>query len=142
MPSLDFLFRHSGIVGLYCSADVAYNGYMEHEHGGESHHVALTIAHSIIYQGIASILIPYVVIHNSVHISEKRLFKSMSNTALRHWGPSLVALCIIPFLPIVDEPVEQAVDWLFDHRCPHSRYNDGCPVAKVRRHTSGDEGHG
>ena len=60
------------------------------------------------------------VIHNTVHLSEKYVFQTMSNVAVRRWGPSAVALSIIPGLPLADGPIESAIDYLFEHRvrCP------------------------
>ena len=53
-----------GLAGVYILGDIAYNGYTElHE---DAACVWLTVAHSTVYQGLASLLIPYVVIHNAV----------------------------------------------------------------------------
>ena len=90
-----------------------------------SKRVGLTVAHATVYQGLASLLIPYLVIHNAVHHSESKIFSRATSPFFRSWGPSIVALAIIPFLPLVDGPVESAVDWAFDHAMPHRREQEG-----------------
>merc|ERR1712232_91301 len=94
---------------------------MGYEVSGDASKVKMTVAHATVFQGLASLLIPFVVIHNAVHASEKHLFRASASAFARAWGPSMVALVIIPFLPMVDEPVEAAVDYLFDHVMPHRR---------------------
>ena len=66
--------------------------------------------------GIASLALPFLVIHNAVHLSKKHVFRTATHAAARRWGPSAVALAIIPLLPLADDPIEKAVDSLFDHR--------------------------
>lgn len=112
------------LAGLYCFADVGYNGYAEYgKSKGDMNKVGMTVAHSAVFQGVASLFLPYIIIHNAVHQSNHRLFKASSSAFLRNWGSSGVALCIIPFLPMVDGPVEMVVDWLFDHMVPHTANN-------------------
>ncbi|EGW34151.1 uncharacterized protein SPAPADRAFT_49219 [Spathaspora passalidarum NRRL Y-27907] len=66
-----------------------------------------------VFQGIASMAIPALTIHNIVHYSDS-LFKKSGITVLQKYGAVLIGLGTIPILPrVIDEPVEQAVDWLF-----------------------------
>ena len=113
-----------GLAGVYMVGDVAWNGYLEKDKpGANSQKVALTIAHSALFQFLASLALPFVVIHSTVKFSDKHLFSTLRNSFVRRWGPSAVALAIIPALPLVDEPIERMIDMLFDNRvrCP------GCP---------------
>lgn len=106
-----------GIAGMYMIGDIAYAGYAESQKPGTtSSHIGKTVAHSTVFQGLASLSLPFLVIHNAVHLSEKHIFKTMQNAFLKRWGPSAVALAIIPALPIADEPIEKFIDWVFDHR--------------------------
>ncbi|KAI5968245.1 hypothetical protein CANMA_002461 [Candida margitis] len=67
-----------------------------------------------IFQSIASMGLPAFTIHSAVRYSSY-LFKNSGNKALKTYGPVAVGLGIVPLLPYVfDEPVEHAVDWVFD----------------------------
>ncbi|ABN64991.2 predicted protein [Scheffersomyces stipitis CBS 6054] len=67
-----------------------------------------------IFQSIASMGLPAFTIHSAVRYSSI-LFKNTSISALRTYGPVAIGLGIVPVLPyIFDEPVEKAVDWVFD----------------------------
>lgn len=108
--------------------DVAVNGYMEHQvylkeraEGKEAsiHAVGLTIVHSAVFQCVASLLLPYLIIHNAVHVAHSKVFSNMASPLMRRLGPSAVGLCIVPLLPLVDKPVEDVIDYIFDHMVPH-----------------------
>jgi len=110
----------------YCCGDVLHNGYVENQKNpGEMGKVALTMVHSAVFQVLASLLAPYLIIHTAVGKSNSLYFKTSkcSSGFLRTWGASIVALSIIPFLPMVDEPIEEGVDWMFDHVVPHKQNN-------------------
>ncbi|CUM62886.1 uncharacterized protein PRCAT00000445001 [Priceomyces carsonii] len=67
-----------------------------------------------VFQSIASMGLPAFTIHSSVRYSSY-FFKNAKSRALKSYGPVGVGLCIVPLLPLVfDEPVEHAIDWLFD----------------------------
>jgi hypothetical protein len=71
------------------------------------------------FQAIASLALPAIVIHQSVHVS-KKLFTKWGRFV--KWGPSVVGLSLIPFFPIcLDEPVEHAVEWAFHHYGPWTK---------------------
>lgn len=66
-----------------------------------------------IFQSIASMGLPAFTIHSAVRYSSV-LFKN-SAKSLKTYGPVGVGLGIVPLLPyIFDEPVETAVDWVFE----------------------------
>jgi len=55
-----------------------------------------------------------VVIHSVVDFSKKRLVGGR----FAKLGPTLAGLACIPLLPVVDEPVERAVEFAFDELWP------------------------
>ncbi|KAL2760095.1 hypothetical protein ACRALDRAFT_2038804 [Sodiomyces alcalophilus JCM 7366] len=66
-----------------------------------------------IFQTFASMGLPALTIHSTVKYSG-RAMKNMKNTKLRTWGPIGLGLAVVPVLPFLfDEPVENAVEWLF-----------------------------
>lgn len=66
-----------------------------------------------IFQSVASMGLPAFTIHSMVRYSGRAL-KNVKNTAIRTWGPIGLGLSVVPFLPrLFDEPVENAVEWVF-----------------------------
>lgn len=123
----------------YVASDVALNGYYEHHRGSPPALVAKTVAHSGLFQIAASLAVPFLAIHTSVKLSKEHIFVPLTKTEswkqkygkssgkmLRRWGPSAIGLSLIPFLPLVDEPIEKTVDWIFGgHIAPHKRDKGG-----------------
>ncbi|KAK6204582.1 mitochondrial 18kDa protein [Scheffersomyces amazonensis] len=67
-----------------------------------------------IFQSLASMGLPAFTIHSAVRYSSI-LFKNSGIKSLRTYGPVAIGLGIVPVLPyIFDEPVEHAVDWIFE----------------------------
>ena len=46
----------------------------------------------------------------------RQLVPSKALRGMHSWGPAAVAVSIIPFLPLVDPPVEWFLDWAFNHK--------------------------
>lgn len=68
------------------------------------------------FQAVASVIGPFLIIHTSVDMT-KRLCTRMGR--FQKWGPTLVGLSIIPFLPVcLDHPVEQGLEWAFKRYGP------------------------
>ncbi|KAF7547959.1 hypothetical protein G7Z17_g7367 [Cylindrodendrum hubeiense] len=66
-----------------------------------------------IFQSLASMGLPAFTIHSVVRYSG-RAMKDMKNKTIRTWGPIGLGLAVVPFLPAMfDEPVENAVEWVF-----------------------------
>jgi len=108
----------------YCAADIAFEAHkLKKNNYVNDHGEKITMAHGLAerttFQAIASLAGPAFIIHQSVHLS-KRLFQKIGRFA--KWGPSIVGLSVIPFLPIVlDEPVEHGVhlfyrDYVFNNK--------------------------
>lgn len=67
-----------------------------------------------VFQSIASMGLPAFTIHSTVRYSGQAL-KNVKNVKLRTYGPVALGLAVVPALPFVfDEPVEEAVDWVFE----------------------------
>jgi fission process protein 1 len=57
--------------------------------------------------------LPAFTIHSVVRYSGRAL-KNAKNAAIRTWAPIGLGLAVVPFLPrLFDEPVENAVEWVF-----------------------------
>lgn len=67
-----------------------------------------------IFQSVASMGLPAFTIHSIVRYSGRAL-KDVKNVKIRTWGPIGLGLAAVPALPFMfDEPVEHAVDWVFN----------------------------
>jgi mitochondrial fission process protein 1 len=119
------------VAFAYCIADVGWETYKTYEcnsnpqspyHQGEDgeKYSKMTVTQCFVersaFQALASLAIPAVVIHQSVHIS-KNIFAKLGR--FTKWGPSIVGLSIIPLLPTyLDHPVEQGIEYFFHHYGP------------------------
>lgn len=105
----------------YCLADIGFEAYKLHERGYKSEKgVPMTMSQCVVertvFQGVASLAVPFVVIHSAVDIS-RRLFSKIKR--FTKWGPSVVGLSMIPLLPMyLDHPVEHAVESAFEKYGP------------------------
>jgi len=99
----------------YCVADVAYVGY--HESKKQEPQVTRTVAERTAFQALASVILPFLIIHTQVHVFHKLLHAR--GGALAKFGPTVAGLALIPLLPkICDEPVEHAIEAAFDSAWP------------------------
>jgi len=114
-----------GLAVAYIVGDVGYTGYKESLKPDGNTTRALT--HAAVFQGVASLALPMVIIHQAVHGAQyvtKRLGR------FTKWGPTLVGLSLIPALPYaVDEPCEHVIDAAFDKFWP----------VPGKKHASGNE---
>jgi mitochondrial fission process protein 1 len=105
-----------GIAVGYCVADVAIEAYNLKQRGYKTRdNVPMSMAQCVtersVFQGIASIALPYLIIHTTVDVSRK-----LCNRIKRFqkWGPSVLGLLMIPVLPLtLDEPVEHGIKSMF-----------------------------
>lgn len=87
----------------YCVADVGIEAYQLHKnnyiHPEKDIHMSMTqcIVERSTFQAFASLALPAVIIHQSVHFS-KKMFQKIGR--FTKWGPSVVGLSIIPFMPV------------------------------------------
>jgi fission process protein 1 len=109
----------------YCMADVGYEAYKLKERGyvhettKEPVSMAQCVVERATFQAVASIGIPFVLIHSAVSVSHK-FFKKIGR--FNRWGPSITGLAIIPLLPMYfDEPIEHALEHGFSKFGPWAR---------------------
>lgn len=106
-----------GLATAYVLGDVAISGCRASSKGYPSDEIARVCCHTALFQFLASLALPAIIIHTVVHqvkhTIEKPKFSHLPPKVLRY-GPSGVGLAIIPFLPLMDPPCEHAVDKLFD----------------------------
>ena len=101
----------------YCVVDVGYEAYKLKERGyvtEKNHHMTMTqcIVERATFQAVASVAVPFAIIHTTVDISRKICNKM---NRFKRWGPSIAGLSIVPLLPLyLDEPVEHAIEWAFE----------------------------
>mmetsp|Transcript_4067 Transcript_4067/g.7401 ORF Transcript_4067/g.7401 Transcript_4067/m.7401 type:complete len:219 (+) Transcript_4067:72-728(+) len=85
--------------------------------------VVAVCAHTAVFQFVASLALPAVIIHTVVRQAQL----AIDTPSVRRWprlfryGPSSLGLSIVPFLPLLDPACEQAVDVLFDTCWPSWR---------------------
>ncbi|KAK9457340.1 mitochondrial 18 KDa protein-domain-containing protein [Dipodascopsis uninucleata] len=117
-----------GISWAYVLGDVGYEGYKSYLKATEYDAAKLrdekltndrpnwmlTIFHRGVFQSIASMGLPALTIHSTVRYSGRAL-KNSKSVRLRTYGPVGLGLLVVPALPyLFDEPVEHAIDWVFD----------------------------
>lgn len=96
----------------YVVGDVGYEYYnMKYNHNITGSDLYVTTTKRAIFQSIASMALPAFTIHTFVHQS-KHFLQRVGR--FQKWGPSIIGLSVVPFLPMYDEPVEEAVEWLFN----------------------------
>ena len=105
-----------GIAVGYVAADVVSQSAKASLAGADRTEVARVAAQTTTFQLLASILTPFVAIHSQVALFSKLL----KNTPAAKFGPSAAGLALIPFLPLVDEPIEHAVEQAFGALWPRS----------------------
>jgi fission process protein 1 len=111
-----------GISIGYCFADVGWEAHKHKKRGyitenGVSMSMTQVIVERSVFQAIASIAVPFLVIHTTVDIATK-IFKKYLPKYTR-FGPSIVGLSIIPLLPMyLDHPVEHALEKAFQNFGP------------------------
>ncbi|KAI9264318.1 mitochondrial 18 KDa protein-domain-containing protein [Phascolomyces articulosus] len=104
-----------GISWAYLGLDVAYEGYKAVQAGKDNAIVATMVVKRGVFQSLASMAFPMLTIHSIVKYSAKTIFANVKNNKIKSWGPTMLGLGIVPFLPyIFDHPVETAVDKIFD----------------------------
>ena len=109
----------------YCFVDVGWEAYKLQKRGyiNEKTLEPMTMTQLVVersvFQAIASVILPFAIIHTSVDLG-KKICKRLGK--FQKWGPTVVGLSIIPFLPLcVDHPVESALEYGFEHFGPWSK---------------------
>lgn len=107
-----------GLTWLYVGTDVAFNTSEAHRKGKSDEIVARTAVHTTVFQVVASVLVPSLIIHQAVHVAQG-LATKLPKGRIAFWLPSLCGLALIPFMPYVDEPVEHVIDVAFEAAWPN-----------------------
>mmetsp|Transcript_31235 Transcript_31235/g.73090 ORF Transcript_31235/g.73090 Transcript_31235/m.73090 type:complete len:484 (-) Transcript_31235:12-1463(-) len=95
----------------------------------EGGNVTRAAVHRTVFQGVASIGMPFLIIHTAVHMAHKQIHKHAPKYL--KWGPTIIGLILIPALPFIcDEPSEYVIDKVFDVAWPH----EYPPGAKPHHH--------
>jgi len=105
-----------GITWAYVACDCAYQGMKESDGGGDSTQVLRTVSKTFVFQSIASVAIPSILIHQAVHLAQKGFAKAPPR--VRVMGPAIVGLALIPLMPFIDEPAEHLIFAGFDYAWP------------------------
>ena len=110
-----------GLAITYIAGEVGVATYKESKKPeGET---ARTFVHACVFQGLASLAIPMVAIHQLVHAAQ-RLTKRVGR--FQKWGPTIAGLAFIPALPfVIDEPAEHVIDTVFDKVWPSKHGGHG-----------------
>ena len=129
-----------GVSFAYVGCDVYVQAHGAIAAKASDEVVARTAVETLVFQLLASIAVPSLIIHKAVHAVEARA-KTWTPGPLARWAPPAVGLAIIPVLPYVvptplsrilpirespppllrytiDEPIEPAVEAAFDFAWP------------------------
>jgi fission process protein 1 len=109
----------------YCVADVGWEAYKlrkrgyVHEKTNEKMSMTQLVIERSVFQAIASVIVPFLVIHTTVDVG-KKVCKRIGR--FQKWGPTIVGLSIIPFLPLcLDHPVEAGLEYAFENYGPWAK---------------------
>ncbi len=93
----------------YVGGEIVYNGYRASEEGRS---VERALAHATVFQGLASLAVPFAIIHTQVSATAKLCTALGAKSAIRY-APTLSGLAWLPVLPtLVDEPIEELGAWV------------------------------
>jgi fission process protein 1 len=110
----------------YCVVDVAWEGYKLKQNNYKTNAgVPMSMTQCIVerstFQAIASVALPFAIIHTAVDVA-RRVFTKVGK--FTKWGPSVVGLSIIPLLPLyLDEPVEHGIEHVFETYGPWAHHS-------------------
>eukprot|EP00164_Ancoracysta_twista_P007338 GFYU01010398.1.p1 GENE.GFYU01010398.1~~GFYU01010398.1.p1 ORF type:complete len:177 (-),score=38.37 GFYU01010398.1:115-645(-) len=105
------------IAGAYVIADTYDKTMKVHKDEGDemTYNVKIEAADCLLWQTLASVAVPGVVINRSVKAlttaANSSIGKQRLPPAARMWGPTLAGLALIP---AIITPIDDAVSWLMD----------------------------
>ena len=115
-----------GLAVTYILGEIGVTTYKAKQQGEEP---VRAFAHAAVFQGIASLVLPMVVIHQTVHAAQIVTKRAGRFT---RWGPTIAGLALIPALPyMIDEPCEHVIDTAFDKWWPKE---DAAEAPKSKLH--------
>jgi len=93
----------------YVIVDVAIEGIKSYRRKLPRNEILGVVTERSIFQSLASMIFPAMIIHTQVKIFQK-ILKRVG--LFQKWGPTVAGLAIVPFLPyVLDHPVESALHW-------------------------------
>jgi len=101
----------------YVGIDIAYDTVTAYLNGDPSILIARTCLHTSIFQLLASMALPAIIIHQVVHFTQHQLHR-LPKTPYTRWVPTMIGFCCIPLMPLLDPPIEHAIDATFHHLWP------------------------
>ncbi|KAL6077695.1 Mitochondrial fission process protein 1 [Balamuthia mandrillaris] len=112
-----------GLTYAYCISDVALQTYRAHKAGFPRNEVYRTLVYTTTFQGLASVLLPAIAVHQTVHLSA-HLFKRAKSPRIARFGPTAAGLALIPFLPtLLDHPAEHVINLVFQKVWPSEHHH-------------------
>lgn len=107
-----FVLPSYGLAFLYVGLDSVDKGLKGHRSGLSKKSVALKTVDALIWQTLASVLIPGKVIHGITWMAQKSVTSlKITSPVMVKWSPTLVGLSAIPF---IIHPIDHAVDYFMD----------------------------
>ncbi len=116
MPSW-FVNGCYGLTFLYVGVAVYHHTEEASSAGASQNMVMRTFLHTSVFELLASVALPSLIIHQAVHFAQNHANKLPAGPVAR-WAPTAVGLACIPFLPYLDPPAEKAIDAAFEYAWP------------------------
>eukprot|EP00388_Colpodella_angusta_P003042 GDKJ01010870.1.p1 GENE.GDKJ01010870.1~~GDKJ01010870.1.p1 ORF type:complete len:261 (+),score=51.13 GDKJ01010870.1:32-814(+) len=111
-----------GISWAYVLGDVGNESYKAWKATNDSKEVLRHGSQQLVFNAMASMILPMFLIHSVVHQTEKTFSKS-KNATLKRVAPSAAGLLLIPALPFLfDKSVEIICEKLWDYAWPEYKY--------------------
>jgi fission process protein 1 len=106
-----------GLSWMYVIGDVANEAHNDWGDGVRGQLLYQRVTKRTVFQSVASMLLPALTIHQTVHFGKHTLFPKIGRWT--KWGPTFLGLGVIPLLPFMyDHPVEWATDKVFNTMWP------------------------
>ena len=104
----------------YVLLDVLIRAADEMSLRGQTWRVVRTLLFFSVFHTLATMLLPAYLIHTAVHQTHQALHTQASRALQRHamWAPTVVGLLLIPIMPLLDEPMEHALELAFGRLWP------------------------
>lgn len=100
-----------GVAGLYVLGDALDKGNKRLEAGGSTLDVAYQGLDVLLWQSLASVAIPGLVVNRTVSTARFCLHHARAPPSLLLWAPTALGLGVIPWIV---RPIDDAVDTLMD----------------------------
>lgn len=128
-----------GVSWIYALLDTVLQSSFEAERGAGAARVVRTAVYYAVFHTFATIAIPALAVHQAVHWSAMALQQLgvddvKGRRDMLGWAPTALGLAVIPLLPIIDHPLEAALDAAFDAAWPLRAEPSDAPAEPPTRH--------